>query len=130
VTRRYVLDASALLAVVFNEPGADRVCELLDDSSIHALNLAEALRKMVAMGMPADEVIAQIGELNLTVIEHLGTDQSHEIARMAMEAKRLGLSIGDCVCLTTAVRNAMTALTADKRWREVRGQTINIELIR
>ena len=59
MTHRYLLDASALLAVIFQEPGADRVLEVIDDSEIHAVNLAEVMRKMVAVGMPPGEVVSQ-----------------------------------------------------------------------
>ena len=130
MTRGRLLDASALLAVIFNEAGGDRVREVADDCQIHAVNLAEVMRKMVAVGMPADEVIAQIEALNLDVVEELGVKQVHEIARLAPEAKRLGLSIGDCVCLTTAECNDMVAVTAERRWPEINGRKVKILLIR
>ena len=128
--RPYLLDASALLAVIFNEPGADRVRDVLDDSQIHAINLAEVARKMVAIGMPSDEVIALLGELNLEVLEELGVKQVHEIARLTPEAKRLGLSLGDCVCLTLAEQLDSAAVTADRCWKEIRGRNVKMVLIR
>jgi PIN domain nuclease of toxin-antitoxin system len=130
LTHSHLLDASALLAAIFNEPGGDLVRELADDSEIHAVNLAEVMRKMVVVGMPADEVIAQVEALNLEVIEGLGVEQVREIARFAPEAKRLGLSIGDCVCLTTAECNHVVAVTAERRWPEIRGRKVKILLIR
>jgi PIN domain nuclease of toxin-antitoxin system len=71
VTLNYLLDASALLALIFNEPGADRVLAVFDDSKIHALNLAEVMRKMVAIGKPIEEVIARCDDLNLNVIQNV-----------------------------------------------------------
>ena len=130
MTRRHLLDASALLAVIFNEPGGARVRELIDDSEIHTVNLAEVMRKMIAVGMPADEVIARIEELDLEVVEELGVKQIHEIARLAPEARRLGLSIGDCVCLTTAEWNDAVAVTAERRWPEINGRKVKVLLIR
>jgi ribonuclease VapC len=130
VTRNHLLDASALLALIFDEPGADRVRELLDDSKIHAVNLAEVVRKMVALGMSAEEVISHIASLNLEVIEGLSATQVYEIARLAAEAKRLGLSVGDCVCLTQAEWYGSAAVTADRTWQEVRGRKVKMVLIR
>ena len=38
---QFVLDASALLSLVLDEPGHERVDRILDRSRIHAVNLAE-----------------------------------------------------------------------------------------
>lgn len=130
MTRHHLLDASALLALIFNEPGADRVREVIDDSRIHAVNLAEAMRKLVSLGMPPDKVIARLGELNLEVIEELSVKQVHEIARLAPEAKRLGLSLGDCLCLAVAESSGAVAVTAERRWSELRGRSVKIVQIR
>ncbi len=128
--RRHLLDASAVLAVIFNEPGADRVEAVLDDSEIHAVNLAEVLCKLVSVGKPIDEVIARVDELNLDVIEELSVEQTREIARLTPEAKRLGLSLGDCVCLVVAEWTGMTAVTAERRWSEIQGRTVKVAQIR
>ena len=61
----HLLDASALLALIFNEPGAGRVRDVIDDSQVHAVNLGEVVRKLVALGMPVDEVIVHIEDLKL-----------------------------------------------------------------
>lgn len=128
--RKYLLDASALLAVIRNEPGADRVLAVLDNSEIHAVNLAEVVRKLVAFGKPVDEVIAYTDALNLEVLEELNVKQVHEVAKLAPEAKRLGLSLGDCVCLVIAEWLGMTAVTAERRWSEIRGRKVTILQIR
>ena len=130
MTRTYLLDASALLAVIFNEPGAATVGALLDDCQIHAANLAEVARKMVALGIPPDETIALIDELNLEVLEDFGVEQVHEIAKLSPEAKRLGLSLGDSVCLTVAGHLDMTAVTSDRCWKEIAGLNVKLVLIR
>ena len=130
MTRGHLLDASALLAVIFNEPGSEQVAEILDDCRIHALNLAEAMRKLVSLGKPADEVIAQISALELDVVEHLGMEEVHAIARLAPEARRLGLSLGDCVCLVVAKAEGATAVTAERRWSELRGWKVAVRQIR
>ena len=130
MTRGHLLDASALLAMIFNETGAAMVAGLLDDSEIHSLNLAEAMRKMVALGMPADEVIGQIEALNLEVIEELRAEQAYEIARLSPEAKRLGLSLGDCVCLALAEWHGVKAVTADRSWQKLQGRKVEVVLIR
>jgi ribonuclease VapC len=130
VTRHHLLDASALLAVVFDEPGAEAVRDILDDCEIHALNLAEAVRKLVDYGASPEEAQANIEALDLVVIEGFGAEQAYRIAHLAPEAKRLGLSLGDCVCLTLAELHGMAAVTADRAWGRIRGRKGQVALIR
>jgi len=130
VNRRHLLDASALLALIFDEPGADTVREIIEDCRMHAVHLAEVLRKLVALGMPLDEVIARIADLHLDLVEELNAGHVNAIARMTPESKRLGLSLGDCVCLVIAESLDLRAVTADRRWSEVRDRNLEILQIR
>jgi ribonuclease VapC len=130
MTRNHLLDASALLALIRNEPGRDRVRAVLDDSQIHSVNLAEVARKMVSKGMPAAEVESLLDELRLDVVEELSSEQALAVGRLGLEAKRLGLSLGDCVCLAVAEWIGATAVTADRRWAEVTGIGIKILQVR
>jgi len=130
VSYGHLLDASALMALIFNEPGAGRVRDVIDDSQVHAVNLGEVVRKLVALGMPVDEVIVRIEDLKLEMLEELNSKHIQEIARLTVEAKRLGLSLGDCVCLVVAESMGMAALTADRRWSEIQGRNVNILQVR
>ncbi len=115
--RPYLLDAPALLALIRNEPGSERVKELLDSCQIHALNLAEVARKLTAKGMPAPKASALLDALNLPVIEDFSAAQAYAAAELL--SYRLGLSLGDAVCLVVAKWTGMTAITADRRWSEI-----------
>ena len=86
MNRRHLLDASALLALIFDEPGADTVREIIEDCRMHAVHLAEVLRKLVALGMPLDEVIARIADLHLDLVEELNAGHVNAIARMTPES--------------------------------------------
>jgi len=46
---RYVLDASAILALLNQEPGYDRVAQVLDNSSVSAVNLSEVISKLLEL---------------------------------------------------------------------------------
>jgi uncharacterized protein with PIN domain len=48
----YVLDASALLAVLSDEPGAERIRATLADARISAVNLSEVVAKLLDVGVP------------------------------------------------------------------------------
>lgn len=113
-----MLDASALLAVLLDEPGGDLVNEKLDDCEIHAVNFAEVARKLYSK-MPAAEVDKILLGLNLDVITELTVGQAFWIGQLIAANPKVGLSFGDAACLTTAALNRQTAITADRRWTSV-----------
>jgi ribonuclease VapC len=131
----YALDASALLALIMNEPGQECVALLLDRSFIHAVNLAEVARILVRGGSTAEEVKSAVGELGPTVEETFGEAQALECGRFIANAQRQGLSLGDAVCLVSAASCGATAVTADGAWKQFEGQSLcgrvlKIQLIR
>ena len=132
---QFVLDASALLSILLDEPGQDRVNQILDRSQIHAVNLAEVIGRLVRAGMPPEEAVAALGRLYLEVEEEFGTRQAEFCGALLGTRRDLGLSLGDCVCLTMAASLGAVAVTADRRWKELDGTVLNgatmrVELIR
>lgn len=132
---QFVLDASALLCILFDERGQERVNQIIDRSRIHAVNLAEVIGRLVRSGMPAEKVTAALGELYLEVDDKFGTAEAEFCGALLGTSRDLGLSLGDCVCLTMAARLGAVAVTADRRWKELDGRVvkdaaIRVELIR
>ena len=66
---KYVLDASAVLALLNQGLGADQVEALLADSLISAMNAAEVLTKLVDAGMPDDEALESLELLGLDIVD-------------------------------------------------------------
>ena len=109
-----VLDASALLAFLQGEPGADRVEEVLDDAVVGAANWSEVAQKVRASG--ADWGVASGLLLSYRLrVEPVSHRDAEEAARLW---KRGGLSLGDRLCLAVAARLDAVALTADRAWGE------------
>jgi ribonuclease VapC len=113
-----VLDASALLALLHDEPGAAKVAEVLARARICAVNLAEVVSHFVHLGMPANEVDTMLRPLPIDVV---AADEA--LARIAGRLRSVtasaGLSLGDRFCLALAERDGLPALTADKQWRTI-----------
>jgi PIN domain nuclease of toxin-antitoxin system len=135
VNAQFVLDASALLSILLEERGHERVDRILDRSRIHAVNLAEVVGKLVRSGMPAERAGATLNELHLEIEEEFGATQAEFCGALLGTRRDLGLSLGDCVCLTTAAWLGAVAVTAERRWKELDGavvndKTIQVELIR
>lgn len=113
-----VLDASALLALLHDEPGAAKVAEVLAGSRICSVNLAEVVGHFVHLGMPANEIDAMLHPLPIEVV---AADEA--LARIAGRLRGVtasaGLSLGDRFCLALAERDGLPALTADRQWRKI-----------
>ena len=127
---QFVLDASALLSILLDELGHERVDRILDRSRIHAVNLAEVVGRLVRSGMPAERAVATLHELHLEVEEEFGERQAEFCGALMGTRRDLGLSLGDCVCLTMAAWSGAVAVTADRRWKELEGTVVNDETIR
>lgn len=113
-----VLDASALLAMLKDEPGGNAVAQVIADARMSSVNYAEVVSHFVYVGMPLDRIDAMLAPLPLTIV-----DADRAIATTAgglrsMTAKA-GLSLGDRFCLALARHDGLPAMTADKTWRKV-----------
>jgi ribonuclease VapC len=124
-----VLDASAVLALLQNEAGAERVADLLSGAAMSAVNLSEVVAKLTDHGMPADDVREALDGLPLDVHAF-----DREAAFAAGELRRItrgaGLSLGDRACLALAARLGAAALTADRAWAALATDIAPVILIR
>ncbi|HWL28213.1 MAG TPA: type II toxin-antitoxin system VapC family toxin [Burkholderiaceae bacterium] len=110
-----VLDASALIAFLRNEPGSDKVADVLTRSCISAVNLAETYSKMVEHGKPLDAVAYQVERLRIPVIPFDG-EQASLVASLWKESRQVGMSLGDRACLSLALKTSLPALTTEGDW--------------
>lgn len=120
----YALDASALLAVMLNEPGHEKVRAVIDRAFIHSVNVAEVVGKLVREGVPRGEAEQMIEELSLEIDQELPIGQAASCGELLAKTRRHGLSLGDCVCLTVSACAGCTAITADQQWQKLEGQRI------
>ena len=107
------LDASALLAVMLEERGTEKVRDLLPGAIIGAVNLAEVVAKLQERGVPDEEIDRAIARLDLPVIPF---DMAQAMVAGKLRARTLGLSLGDRACLALAVVRGTPAVTMDRGW--------------
>lgn len=116
-----VLDASALLAYLRDEPGADVVADAIaGGAAISTVNLAEVLgRATDHRGDPA-RLVGQMEDSGLlggaVSVESFTDKDAIEVARLRPETRAQGLSLGDRACIALARRLGLPALTADAAW--------------
>ncbi len=123
-----VLDSSAVLAVIFSEPGSEKVIDLLQDGLLSSVNLAEIHTRLLLDGRAADHAWNRILNMGLEICFF-----SDEQARLATEligiTKPFGLSLGDRACLALAIDRKATVYTTDRAWKNL-GLGVKVEVIR
>jgi PIN domain nuclease of toxin-antitoxin system len=107
-----LLDASAVLALLFREKGAAEIEDALGDSAISTVNWSEVVQKLAVRGSAAPEALFVLG---LRVEPFTLTDASRA-ASLWPVCRPLGLSLADRACLALAARLDATAWTADRAW--------------
>lgn len=120
----YVLDASALLALLQNERGAAAVEPLLDRSAISSVNWSEVLQKALSRGIDVDHLGDDLGALGL-VVAPFTTADAERAAHLWAATRHLGLSLGDRACLALGLLLRAPVLTADRSWATL---TLGVEV--
>jgi PIN domain nuclease of toxin-antitoxin system len=124
---RAVLDASAILALLFGEPGAETVANAIaDGAAMSTVTHAEVGTVLIRNGhdpSPLAQVTAQVSVELFTVAD------ADTAAALIADGARLGLSLGDRACLALAKRLNAPALTAEQVWAQL-DVGIEITLIR
>jgi ribonuclease VapC len=122
------LDSAAVIALLYLEPGYQRVAEVLDKSAISSVNLAEIFNKLVQKAS-AQEVRELLRPLELQV-EDWSEDMAYRSAEFSSFSKSHGLSLGDRACLTLAKQLRATAVTSDRAWRRLPSLGVRIMIFR
>lgn len=123
-----VLDASAILALLRRETGAERVAGVLRNAKVSAVNLAEVGSFLTRSNHPMAEVRAALGSLRLDIVS-FDEEQSMEVARLYPSTRPAGLSLGDRACLALAHLMGLPAMTTDQTWATL-ALGIEVEVIR
>lgn len=121
-----VIDASALLALLNDEPGADVVAEALPQVVISAVNLSEVVAKLCDAGMPEKAIHQALQPLGIEIVP-FDEEQAYQAGLLRTPTQDFGISLGDRACLSLAKKLGIDALTADRAWAELSiGTTIKV----
>jgi PIN domain nuclease of toxin-antitoxin system len=124
-----VLDASALLALIHNEPGHEIVAGQIDGAIVGAANFAEVVGKLVDVGVDVSRLRDLLGAAGV-VVEPLNAADAELAGALRGLAGGRTLSLGDRCCLALAVRtDPAEVLTADRAWADL-ALPIHARLIR
>ena len=124
----FVLDASAMIALIAQEGGADQVEAVLSDACASVINLGEVAQWLLCEGGTPEQARAVIDALEIEAVP-VDWPQTLAAATLREQARAKGLSQADCLCLALAAERSATVLTADRAWAALDIQT-EIKLIR
>lgn len=110
----YLLDASAILALLHREPGADAVAAILPGSAVSAVNWSEVLHKAGNRGVDLEALDTDFVNLGVDILD-FGRAEARETARIWLDGQRT-LSLADRACLATAFVHGIGVATADRSW--------------
>jgi len=124
----YVLDASAVLAAFFDEPGADVVAERMGGALLCSVDYSEVVAKLVDRGSPAEQIVEIMEQLDVEVVP---ADRELAMRAGLLRAETRGkvLSLGDRYCLALAASRNAVAVTADRDWAYL-DIGLSIEMVR
>lgn len=112
---KYVLDASALLVLINEEHGHEKVADYLPEACISAVNLSEVISILNGTSMPTKEIKQLMKDLVHSVVPF---DETHayQTAQLRSVTKEKGLSLGDRACIALGKIKNISVVTADKVW--------------
>lgn len=113
-----VLDASAILAVLFREAGGERVSAHLPGALVSTVNLAETITKLCEHGMSAEDAEKAVSELHLSAVP-FSVAQARVVGALRASTKTAGLSLGDRACLALGIERQASIVTADRTWLSI-----------
>ena len=123
-----VLDASALLAYLQDEPGGARVRAVIPQAVMSTVNWAEVIGKARDRGVETQGLLEDLASLGLA-LEPFSAAHAETAGRIRDGTRRLGLSLGDRACLALGSDRGETVYTADRAWLGLE-LDVDIEAIR
>jgi len=119
-----------VLAVLYEEPGAEKVRADLPDGSISAVNAAEVVTVLVRKGMPLKEAAVTLRK-TLLKVQDFSLDHAIKTAEiLSPQLRSRGLSLGDRACLVTGLLLQLPVVTAERSWIGLQIPGLEIELVR
>jgi len=115
-----VLDASAILAVINAEPGAEKLTpELLREAVCSTVNLAEVQAKLVTRGWSPDDAWEDATSPIRDSVP-FSSEQAKIAGSLVAVTRQLGLSLGDRACIALGLSLRAPIFTAEKMWSKLK----------
>lgn len=125
----FVFDASAILVLLRDEPGADVVAQHIGNGIISAVNFQEVIKELLRRGIPMEAALELLDALHLDIRAH-GPEEAIAAAGLYHATKQHGSGLGDRTCMALAIAEGLPALTADQAWGKVGVVGLMVQFVR
>jgi ribonuclease VapC len=115
MNHRVVLDASAAMALLRDEPGAAAIVAQLEGAIMSAVNFAEVVTKLIDYGRRPEAAREEAQALPIEIVP-MDVGQALDAGALRAATRHLGLSLGDRACLALGRRLGLPVLTCDRPW--------------
>jgi ribonuclease VapC len=124
LARAVVVDATALLAVLLSEPGADKVLPVLERALVSAVNVAEVYAHLLHRGVAAELAWRSLEGLGFETCAFTA-DHARRAGELAGKGRRF--SFGERACVALAMTQDAVVYTTNEAWK---GIGVEVEVIR
>jgi PIN domain nuclease of toxin-antitoxin system len=115
-----VFDASAILALLLQEPGAEKLTDEIRINAVaSAVNLAEVQSKLVMRGVPPERAWVNIFSA-IASAEPFTSEQAKIAGSLIAKTAKYGLSLGDRSCLALAIELKAPVYTTERIWKNLK----------
>ena len=125
-----ILDASALLALLNSEIGAELIEPLLPYSIMGTANIAEVIAELDKKLDISPEESQEMVSTMINQIIPLDFNQAIEVGRLRKLTQSIGLSLGDRACIALGIKLEIPVYTTDKAWKNLQINKLDVRLIR
>ena len=123
----FLVDASALLAMLQGEPAADAVAMILANAVVSTVNWSEVLQKARSHGVDVTGLEQELTHLGVTFAAFTTAEAS--VAADLWHRGARSLALADRACLATARVRGLPVVTADRAWAAL-DLDIEVQVIR
>ena len=124
-----VFDASAVIALLRNENGAEAIASHLGNALISAVNLQEVIKALLWRGATLGSARKMIDNLHLEIRNH-DTDAAYAAASLTEHTSKIGSGLGDRSCMALAIAVGLPAITTDQEWIKLVIPGLKVKLVR
>lgn len=118
-----------MIALLRDEPGADKVASLVGQAAISAVNLQELVKSLLLRGLALPIIEEIVSDLRMEIHDH-DRDAAFAAATLVEATKTYGSGLGDRSCMALAIKLGVPALTTDKAWTQIRVEGLRVETAR
>ncbi len=113
-----VLDASAIIALLRNEPGSAVIASYIGEALISAVNLQEVIKALLVRGIPVDAIHDMLDALHLDIRPH-GKEEAYAAAALHKATMIHGSGLGDRTAMALAIAETCPIVTTDQAWAKI-----------